>query len=310
MGVEATRNSFRAAVLSGVKPAIVVTDKDPRLEGDRDSLDSVAVPRSEVRRGDHREVDRHRLSSESSTIVYEGAEHDVEVVNLSSGGAMIRCGFAPKLWDLVDLQLGDGLGLQGAVRWIKGDCIGLEFAHETRIECSRKERSELLLAVIQRSFPDAISLDEPDYEDDAAAAEDEDLGDRDEKRHPLIWKGEIIYAHDTNPVRIRNISAGGALVEVAVDYPTGAEVMLDLGDAGQFFTTVQWVCGDQVGLRFVQPFDLACLANARPEVTPHKWNVPTFLNPADYDEDAAWDVRWGRSSIEEIRSSLEGYLKR
>jgi hypothetical protein len=309
MGVEATRNSFRAAILNGEKPVLVVSDKNPQHGGAGDTLDGVRVPRSESRRGNHRGGDRHRLNGETATAVHDGQAFDVEVVNLSSGGAMIRCGFAPRLWDMVELRLGDGLGLEGAVRWIKDGSVGLEFAHETKIECDPKQRAELLLDVIQRSFPDeVVRLDAPLVED-APEVEEEDLGDRDEKRHPLIWKGEIHYAHDSNPVRLRNVSAGGALVDVAVDYPPGAEVMLDLGNAGQFFTTVQWVCGDQAGLRFVQPFDIACLANARPDVMPHSWTVPTFLTD-EADEDSPWHEKWSRSSIEEIRTDLEGYLKR
>lgn len=309
MGVEATRNSFRAAVLNGEKPVLVVADKNPQHEGDGDALDGVRVPRSESRRGNHRGGDRHRLNGETATAVYNDETHAVDVVNLSSGGAMVRCDFAPRLWDIVELRLGDGPGLEGAVRWIKGDSIGLEFAHETKIECDREQRAELLLAVIQRSFPDDhVHLDPVEVEQ-APKVEEEDLGNRDEKRHPLIWKGEIHYAHDSNPVRLRNVSSGGALVDVAVDYPLGAEVMLDLGDAGQFFTTVQWVCGDQAGLRFVQPFDLGCLANARPDVMPHSWSVPSFLTD-EADDDSPWHERWSRSSIEEIRTDLEGYLKR
>jgi hypothetical protein len=309
MGVEATRNSFRAAILNGEKPVLVVSDKNPQRDGSGDALDGVRVPRSETRRGDHRGGDRHRLNGETATASHDGEISEVEVVNLSSGGAMIRCGFMPRLWEMVELRLGDGPGLEGAVRWIKDGSIGLEFAHETKIECDPLQRAELLLAVIQRSFPDdEVRLDAPIVEE-APELEEEDLGNRDEKRHPLIWKGEIHYAHDSNPVRLRNVSAGGALVDVAVDYPLGAEVMLDLGDAGQFFTTVQWVCGDQAGLRFVQPFDIACLANARPDVMPHSWTVPSFLTD-DADDDSPWHEKWGRSSIEEIRSDLEGYLKR
>jgi hypothetical protein len=311
MGVEATRNSFRAAVLSGVKPALVVTNKNPQREGGGGALEHVKVPRSEVRRGNHRNSDRHRLSGEAAGVLWNGREYDVEVVNLSSGGAMIRCGFAPNLWDMVELRLGEGTGLEGIVRWIKDDSIGLEFAHETRIDCDPTERAALLLAVIQRSFPDdKVTLDAPERLEPSAAPEQEELGNRDEKRHPLIWKGEIHYAHDSNPVRLRNISAGGALVDVAVGYPLGAEVMLDLGDAGQFFATVQWACGDQAGLQFVAPFDVACLANARPDVMPHSWNVPTFLNPEEEESDSPWSSHWSRSSIEEIRTDLEGYLKR
>jgi len=309
MGVEGTRNSFRAAVLGGERKPLVVTDKNPQFEGQGDELDGVRIPRSETRRGDHRGGDRHRLDAEMQSAVYEGATHPVEVVNLSRGGAMIRCSFAPKLWDLIELKLGDGPGLEAAVRWIKGDSIGLEFAHETKLDCSPEERAALLLEVIQRSFPDEIRLAEPEVADVEEEREEEDLGARDEKRHPLIWKGEIHFAHDSNPVRLRNVSAGGALVDVAADYPLGAEVLLDLGNAGQYFAIVQWSCGDEVGLRFVRPFDLACLAHARPEVTPHSWTVPTFLN-RDENEDSAWHEKWARSSIAEIRSELEGYLKR
>ena len=312
MGVEATRNSFRAAVMSGVKPVLVVADKNPQQDGngEGDALARVKVPRSESRRGNHRGGDRHRLNGETAKAIHKRKSHDVEVVNLSRGGAMIRCGFKPKLWDLVELRLGEGLGLEGAVRWIKGDSIGLEFAHETRIECNPEDRAALLLAVIQRSFPDEeISLEAPLADEASAENAEDDLGNRDEKRHPLIWMGEIHSAHDSKPVRLRNVSAGGALVDVAADYPIGAEILLDLGDAGQFFATVQWACGDQVGLRFKDPFDIACLAKARPDVTPHSWNVPGFLTD-EADDGSPWHENWSRSSIAEIRNDLEGYLKR
>ena len=310
MGVEATRNSFRAAVLSGVKPSLVVTDKKPRQDGDGEALVSVKVPRSEVRRGNHRGGDRHRLSGETASVVHKRKTYEAEVVNLSRGGAMIRCDFKPKLWDIVELRLGDGIGLEGAVRWIKDDCVGVEFAHETRLECDPEQRAALLLDVIQRSFADEITLESDEVEAEPVEVEQEDLGARDEKRHPLIWMGEIHYAHDSNPVRLRNVSSGGALLDVASDYPLGVEVMLDLGDAGQFIGTVQWACGDQVGLRFVKDFDLACLANAKPDVTPHSWNVPGFLTQEEDDSDSPWHEKWARSSIAEIRNELEGYLKR
>ena len=310
MGVEGTRNSFRAAVLGGERKPLVVTDKNPQFEGQGDDLDGVPVPRSETRRGNHRADDRHRLSGETQAAVYNGESHDIEVVNLSRGGAMIRCDFAPRLWDLIELKLGDGPGLEAAVRWIKGDSVGLEFAHETKLDCLPEERAALLLEVIQRSFPDEVHLARPEDAEVEVEQVEEDLGARDEKRHPLIWKGEIHYAHDSNPVRLRNISEGGALVDIAVDYPLDAEVLLDLGGAGQFFAFIQWVCGDQAGLRFTRPFDIACLAKARPDVTPHSWTAPSFLNSASQAEASAWDDHWGRSSIAEIRNELEGYLKR
>ena len=162
MGVEATRNSFRAAVLRGEKKPLIVTDKNPRSEGEHDALDGVRVPRAETRRGDHRGGDRHRLEGETASAIYDGHSNDVEIVNLSRGGAKIRCKFKPRLWDMVELRFGEGPGLEGAVVWIKGDCIGMEFAHETKLDCSPEQRDALLLDVIQRNFPDEIRLEQPE----------------------------------------------------------------------------------------------------------------------------------------------------
>lgn len=309
MGVESTRNSFRAAIFRGEREPLVVTGKNPRFEGEGDALDGVRVPRTEPRRGNHRGGDRHRLNGETATAVYDCRSHQVELVNLSRGGAKIRCDFVPRLWDMVELQLGEEMAVEGAVRWIKDDCVGLEFAHETQIMCDQEQRAALLLEVIQRSFPDEVRLEPPQEVESLGEQAEEKLGKRNERRHPLIWMGEIHYAYDSNQVRLRNVSVSGALVDVAADYPVGAEVLLDLGDAGQFFATVQWMCGDQAGLRFVKPFDIACLANARPDVTPHSWNLPDFLTP-ETEEDSPWHENWSRSSIAEIRSELEGYLKR
>jgi hypothetical protein len=90
------------------------------------------VPRSETRRGNHRVKDRHRLTGESATARYGGAEHQVEVINLSAGGAMIRAGFTPRLWDIVELELGGGHSIECAVRWLRGGLVGLEFAQAAR----------------------------------------------------------------------------------------------------------------------------------------------------------------------------------
>jgi hypothetical protein len=187
--------------------------------------------------------------------------------------------------------------------------VGIEFAHETVIDCDPKQRAELLLQVIQRTLPEQENLDGPEWEDAEDAPTEEDLGNRANSRHPLIWKGEIHYAFDTNPVRLRNVSSGGALLEVSTFYPVGAEVLLDLADAGQFEATVSWGAEDQVGLRFEQPFDIACLAKARPDITPPSWQVPAFLNPVE-DDNSPWHTNWRRSSIAEVRSELEGFLKR
>src|SRR5687768_9494550 len=99
MGSEPKPNSFRALVIRGERPPLVITDKEQRLDGDRDRLDAVEVPRAEARRGNHRSNDRHGLAGEAAVALYQGQLHEVELVNLSAGGAKIRAAFEPLLWD-------------------------------------------------------------------------------------------------------------------------------------------------------------------------------------------------------------------
>ena len=67
---------------------------------------------------------------------------------------MIRTNVAAQLWKQVHLELGEGGSVECAVRWIRGDRIGLEFAHETQVGGDTAKRDAMLLDVIQRNFPD------------------------------------------------------------------------------------------------------------------------------------------------------------
>ena len=71
---------------------------------------------------------------------------------------MVSGPLAVMLWDHVGLVLGGEDEIDCAVRWIKGDKIGLEFAHETRLDCNEEMRDELLRAVIRKSFPDIKAI--------------------------------------------------------------------------------------------------------------------------------------------------------
>ena len=312
-------NSFRSAILSGLglhPKNPLVRDKEARGASE-DDLTSVEVPRSESRSANHRDDDRHRLDQEVARARFDGEEHEVDLINLSGGGAMIRAGFGPRLWERVDLILAEGAEIECAVRWIRDDRIGLEFAHETRIDCDPEARDALLLDVIHRSFPD-VSLPPRQEVAESRPAETEAAGDNDdaiansrrtERRHPLVWMGEVYFAHSNEKVRLRNISEHGALIEGPVQYPLGVEVMLDLGDAGQHFATVSWTCGDKAGLKFNNPFDLKLLGEAKPEVAPHLMIRPG-PGLATSDVDNPWADGWGRRSLDELRDDLEGYLKR
>ena len=132
---------------------------------------------------------------------------------------------------------------------------------------------------------------------------------RTERRHPLVWMGEVYFAHSNEKVRLRNISENGALIEGPVQYPLGVELLLDLGDAGQHFATVSWTCGDKAGLKFSNHFDLKLLGSSKPEIAPHLMIRPgPGLQTSDIDN--PWADGWQRQSLDELRDDLEGYLKR
>jgi len=301
-------NKFRSAILGGAgAPSFgpLVSSKSGR-NAEAERLESVEIPRDAGRSADHRDEDRHRLARETATIGYKGKKLTVDLINLSGGGAMIEADIKPRLWDRVDLYLGDGSPIECAVRWLRKSRIGLEFAYETHIECDAEQRNALLLEVIRRSFPD-LAANAPAAKPEAEAAED-DVTRRGEVRHPLIWNGAILWQHDEHKVRLRNISTSGVLVDSQADFPEGAEVMLDLGDCGQYFATVSWSRGGQAGLLFKAPFDLSALAAGKPEIAPQRSKAPTYLDLSS-DQSSPWDSGWQRRDLTELRNSLEGFLK-
>lgn len=311
-------NSFRSALDKGdgLHPT------GPLMPGKRKSgaseakgLGSVAVPRDTGRSANHRDDDRHRLQSERSKLKVGRKTHEVELINLSGGGAMIDTDVPLAMWQKVHLGLGDCLPVECAVRWIKGDRVGLEFAHETQLACDEATRSAMLLDVLRRSFPESAAPAKappaPKPATPPARAREGQTGEqrRTELRHPLIWWGEIHYNHESNRVRLRNVSEKGALVDSDVAFGANAEVLLDLAGAGQHFAVVTWSRGDQVGLKFVSPFDMALLAKVKPEVATHRWTRPAYLNndrPAETEPTGGWDS----STLSELREGLEGFWKR
>ena len=284
----------------------VVSAKKPRgAKGDM--LNSVAVSREETRRGNTRGGDRHRLPHEQVCVLHSGTEHCVQLINLSGGGAMIEGGFAPNLWDRVDLHLGENGVIECVVRWLRDNRVGLEFAHETRLECSADEQASLLRDTINRSFPEV----EFEATEAVAPVVQEPVGDevRRERRHPLIWSGVIHHDYQSTPVRLRNISSTGALIECEEPLRVGAEPLLDLGEAGTVFATVTWTVGDQAGLKFQKHFDLAQLSRAKPQVASAAWDRPAYLKAGPTATETSGADGWDRLSLGELRDELEGFMK-
>ncbi len=147
--------NIRAKILGGASSSgepVLSARKKPK--GTKvDSLD-ILIEREESRKRHSRFEDRHRLLGEEVRVTRGETTSDVELINVSGGGAMVSGDFDLMLWDKVELHLGENGTIECVVRWVRDGRIGLEFAHETRIECGADQQAAVLREVIRRSFPD------------------------------------------------------------------------------------------------------------------------------------------------------------
>ena len=300
MGIEGSPpNEFRASLRRGGGP-LVVAKKNAKADPSADGLEAVKVPRSEKRRTDERGGDRHRLSGKETMVRVKGKNHKVELVNLSQGGAMVAGDFPATLWDKLDLLVGDGAEFECAVRWIRDGRVGLEFAHETRIDCDSSTRDELFRNVIRKCFPDVELVARPARTDGPEASDQK----RAASRHPLIWNGVLHHDYRRQTARLRNISATGAMLECSDKVPVGAAVSLDLKEAGRIAAEVSWSHGEQIGLLFDSPFDVSSLAKATPLLAS---KTGANAQPAPDGGDrlhSPWAPHWKRLSIAELGAEL------
>ena len=280
----------------------VLKRKRPRASADR--LDAVPIARQETRRTNTREQDRRPAHCKACKVTCRGADHDAEILNLSGGGAMIAIGLQPNVAERLDLHLGDDGTVECIVRWVKPGRIGLEFAHETHLDCPAEEQAEVLQGVVDRLFPTRRTGSVP------ASTPVEDSSDqRIAKRHPLIWSAELHARSGSFRVRLRTVSQTGALIQCSKPLPVGSDVALDLGKGGSVDATISWAVGDHAGLAFDEPFDMRRLSHSKPAVAPARWLRPAYLK-SDVPEDSAWDEAWSRMSVDELKAELEGFLKR
>jgi hypothetical protein len=299
--------NIRAKIFGGAADEPLLKAKKPK-GAKAEALDSIAVARESRQRIDSRGEDRHRLIGERAGVTHGGRRHEVELINLSGGGAMIEGAISPMLWDRVTLHLGEHGDMECAVRWIRDNRIGLEFAHETRLECDAGKLASVLREVITRSFPD-LEFDEPEPQPQPQSFQPQEPNEehRDAPRHPLVWSGVLHHDYQSSKVRVRNISSTGAMIESDTPVRVGAQPLLELSDAVSVSATVEWAVGDQVGLSFHTPFDLSLLAQSRPSVAPPTWAPPSYLDTPGARKSS--QDHWNRLTVLQLRQELDGFIR-
>ena len=218
------------------------------------SLTAISIPRSESRTSNHRSEDRQQNVVDAATLTLRRRKLEVEVVNVSSKGAMVRSDEEAFIGEFVDIRFADCNRIQATVRWVKDGKIGLEFEERTEIIAGARTQEEIArphLALVPAAAPSGDARKDRAMVMRAA-------------RQGLVWNGTLYWTFEALTVRVRNISPDGAMVDCERDLPVGSEVRLHLAEAGTIESRVRWSQGGQVGLHFREKFDLTRLARAKP----------------------------------------------
>lgn len=292
-------NHFLARLRGEPVDEEILAGKQPQRAAADGRLEGVLIRRTEKRRTDTRADARHRLIEEEVSLGHAGTERAVTLINLSGGGAMIEGAFEASLFDSVDLFLGGTHQVPCVVKWLKDGRAGLEFLPGTQVTCTAAELSRLVTDVVRRTYPDLHVDDEPELPAEAPAPLQD--GSRDGQRHGLVWSATLHYDFESAVVRLRNISASGALIEREGGLPLGAKPGLQIGKSAQLDCEVVWSFGDQAGLRFSKPFDVSLLRNSTPKLA--------HPQPADASR-VGHLLELDQLSGDELQSYLEGFLKR
>ena len=118
-------------------------------------------------------------------------------------------------------------------------------------------------------------------------------------RHSLIRRGELLWDGTSLPVRLRNISADGAMIESDQPMEAGADVELDLADGLRLSGQVRWSQDGRIGVKFAEAFDLKRLGKAK-RAASAGMIMPDYLR-SETEPDSPWAGRQDRLSIKEVK---------
>ena len=115
------------------------------------------------------------------------------------------------------------------------------------------------------------------------------------RRAQLQWNGMVF------PVRIRNISVGGALLETSRGLSPGAPVQLDLPGCGSFGAEVRWAEDSRIGIKFDRPFNVALLSSTVDNPLARTGLQPAYL-ATEKSPDSPWAAAKERFTPADLKS--------
>jgi hypothetical protein len=283
-------HELRSTILSSDQKGIVA-HKGKKEAAQLGGLSKIAIKRQETRITNQRLEDRHRNVVEEADIVFRRKRLRAGVINVSSRGAMLATDVEPRIGEKIDILFTTSTKTKCAVRWVREGRVGIEFLDET---------------IFWETEGATFRYEPATPAEQAQDAEEANPYHLREPRQRLMRTGTLNWGGVSIPVRLRNISGGGAQLESERTLQPGSEVELDLGDAGCKAAEIRWSKDGQVGLRFFEDFDFESLAaqshpaERSPEVLKPAW-LETELDP-----DSPWAARFERLTLTELRSLDKG----
>lgn len=284
--------------------------QDPQAKG----LSAVAIGRRGPRSVHQRNEDRHVLEGTTAIAQIGGAQHEVTVLNLSSNGVMVGFDGKVEIGQEIRLILADCAPVTTAVRWVRRERIGLEFLAET-VLIAEAGVQEFILKTIARENSLSGNRSAMVGAEKRISAE----------RHRMVWVAKLQSAGRETTARLRNISRTGAMIELSerVDMAEGSVASLVLAKVGAISAKVRWGFGHQLGLEFLEEFDVTKLGHeSYAELAPHEERSSLIANngTAGCDSEIGGDLQirlgnvenphhppmmeYGRLTLDEVYSTL------
>ncbi len=268
-------HELRRQIESGEKPEVVVK-KGGRQQSRTTGLAAIPITRQESRRHNQRREDRHVNLADKAIITFRRKRHEIEIVNVSSHGVMIQADIEPRVGERIDIRFEDCNPTVCYVRWIRGSQIGLEFTAETVLIAPAEIRELIVSGRRAGEQPPKLEL-------------------RAERppRQKLMLLGTLHCGLGSLEVKLRNISAAGAMVDCEDDLLVGSPVVVELAGGGAVAVEarVRWCRSGQIGLLFDRPFDMRLLAEPPKVVSAIRHYVKPDYLASDGHEDSPWSAR-------------------
>jgi len=237
------------------------------------SLAGIAVRREETRRCNQRGDDRHVELIERAVVRFQRKLHEVTVRNVSARGAMIEGELLPRIGARVDIRFAACNETGCVVRWVRGRRIGLEFDRETLVIGEGDERRRLVSGRRQGEQPTL------------------ELRKRRAPRQSSMLVARLHWLNGSTPVRLRNISAEGAMIQAGEDVDEDREIVLEIPDIAAIPGRVRWCRTGQIGIHFDEPLDLATLIRPAQRAETVGYVKPDYLR-SEGDPNSPWAARW------------------